>query len=152
MKSRSYLVPLNNLSTDNVSRYIRSLILLRSANNAVAFSLPVMAAVLSFVAYSLSGHPLEAAVIFTSLTLFQLLRLPLLFLRTSLILMIAHSYLNIFQRSLSVPLLMLRMLSHDFMMHSPQNCSPKRFLKLLNLKMQSRLPMRHSLGTLLPNK
>ncbi|TDL28197.1 ABC transporter [Rickenella mellea] len=63
--------------------YVRSLLLLRSANNAVAFSLPVLAAVLSFVAYSLSGHKLEAAVIFTSLTLFQLLRLPLMFLPLS---------------------------------------------------------------------
>lgn len=59
--------------------YIRSLLVLRSANNAVAFTLPVFAAVLSFVAYSLSGHPMDPAVIFSSLTLFQLLRLPLMF-------------------------------------------------------------------------
>lgn len=64
-----------------LSSYVRSLLLIRSANNAVAFSLPVLAAVLSFIAYSLSGHKLEPAVIFTSLTLFQLLRLPLMFLR-----------------------------------------------------------------------
>ncbi|KAL5494990.1 hypothetical protein ACEPAI_452 [Sanghuangporus weigelae] len=59
--------------------YIRSLLILRSANNAVAFTLPVFASVLSFVAYSLSGHSLDPAVIFSSLTLFQLLRLPLMF-------------------------------------------------------------------------
>lgn len=58
--------------------------MIRSANNAVAFSLPVLASVLSFVTYSLSGHELTASVIFTSLTLFQLLRMPLMFLPMSL--------------------------------------------------------------------
>lgn len=62
-------------------RYVRSLLILRSANNAVAFAMPVLAAVLSFVTYSLTGHSLDPAIIFTSLTLFQLLRLPLMFLR-----------------------------------------------------------------------
>ncbi|KAJ8692856.1 hypothetical protein PTI98_010127 [Pleurotus ostreatus] len=60
--------------------YIRSLLLVRSANNAVAMSLPVLASVLSFVTYSLSGHSLDPAIIFASLTLFNLLRLPLMFL------------------------------------------------------------------------
>ncbi|GJE96593.1 ABC transporter [Phanerochaete sordida] len=64
-------------------RYIRSLLMIRSANNAVAISLPVLASVLSFVVYSLSGHTLDAANIFASLTLFQLLRLPLMFLPLS---------------------------------------------------------------------
>ena len=64
-------------------RYIRDLLIIRSANNAVAISLPVLASVLSFVVYALSGHKLDAANIFASLTLFQLLRLPLMFLRAS---------------------------------------------------------------------
>ncbi|CAL1716557.1 unnamed protein product [Somion occarium] len=64
-------------------KYIRSLLMLRSANNAVAVSLPVLASVLSFVAYSLSGHSLDPANIFSSLTLFQLLRLPLMLLPMS---------------------------------------------------------------------
>lgn len=55
--------------------------MIRSANNAVAISLPVLASVLSFVVYSLSGHSLNAADVFASLTLFTLLRLPLMFLR-----------------------------------------------------------------------
>jgi ABC-type multidrug transport system fused ATPase/permease subunit len=67
----------------NEIRYIRSLLLIRAANNAVAMSLPVLASVLSFTTYSLSGHTLEPAVIFTSLTLFQMLRMPLMFLRQS---------------------------------------------------------------------
>ncbi|KAG6832807.1 hypothetical protein H0H92_009426 [Tricholoma furcatifolium] len=63
--------------------YIRSLLLIRSANNAVAMSMPVLASVLAFVTYSLSGHTLEPSLIFTSLTLFNLLRLPLMFLPVS---------------------------------------------------------------------
>lgn len=65
-----------------IHRYIRSLLLIRSANNAVAMSMPVLASVIAFVTYSLTGHTLEPAVVFASLTLFNLLRLPLMFLRT----------------------------------------------------------------------
>ncbi|KAI0342903.1 ABC transporter [Trametopsis cervina] len=64
-------------------QYIRSLLLIRSVNNAVALALPTLASVLSFVVYSLSGHSLDAANVFASLTLFQLLRLPLMFLPLS---------------------------------------------------------------------
>ncbi|PPQ72540.1 hypothetical protein CVT26_004018 [Gymnopilus dilepis] len=63
---------------------IRSLLLLRSANSAVAMSLPTIASVLAFVTYSASGHSLNPSVIFTSLTLFNLLRLPLMFLPVSI--------------------------------------------------------------------
>ncbi|KAJ3555698.1 hypothetical protein NM688_g2432 [Phlebia brevispora] len=63
--------------------YIRSLLMIRAANNAVAITLPVLASVLSFVVYSLSGHSLNAADIFSSLTLFTLLRMPLMFLPLS---------------------------------------------------------------------
>lgn len=61
--------------------YVRSILLVRAANNAVALSMPVLASVLAFVTYSLSGHNLDPAVIFASLTLFNLLRLPLMLLR-----------------------------------------------------------------------
>ncbi|KAJ7671586.1 ABC transporter [Mycena polygramma] len=63
--------------------YIRSLLLLRSGTNAVAMSMPALASVLAFVTYSLTGHTLEPSVIFASLTLFNLLRLPLMFLPVS---------------------------------------------------------------------
>lgn len=63
---------------------IRKILIIRSANNAVAFSLPILAAVLAFVVYSLIGHGLNPAVVFPSLTLFQLLRMPLMFLPLSL--------------------------------------------------------------------
>ncbi|SJX60774.1 probable YOR1-ABC transporter [Sporisorium reilianum f. sp. reilianum] len=63
---------------------IRKILIIRSANNAIAFSLPILAAVLAFVVYSLTGHDLNPAVVFPSLTLFQLLRMPLIFLPLSL--------------------------------------------------------------------
>ncbi|KAG8714199.1 hypothetical protein FRC09_017893 [Ceratobasidium sp. 395] len=55
-----------------------------SFNNAFAFSLPTLATVLSFVIYSASGHPLEPGVIFSSLSLFVLLRTPMTFLPVAL--------------------------------------------------------------------
>ena len=55
--------------------------MIRSANNALAIALPTLAAVLSFVVYSLTGHTLDPANIFASLALFQLLRMPMMFLR-----------------------------------------------------------------------
>ncbi|KAJ7056631.1 ABC transporter [Mycena amicta] len=67
----------------NEMGYIRSLLLLRSSLNAVAMTMPALASVLSFVTYALTGHTLEPAVIFASLTLFNLLRLPLMFLPVS---------------------------------------------------------------------
>ncbi|KDR78881.1 hypothetical protein GALMADRAFT_244520 [Galerina marginata CBS 339.88] len=67
----------------NEMAYIRSLLLIRAANNAVALSMPVLASVLAFITYSATGHTLEPGVIFTSLTLFNLLRLPLMFLPVS---------------------------------------------------------------------
>jgi ABC-type multidrug transport system fused ATPase/permease subunit len=68
--------PLNPLAS-----YLRSRLTLRSFNNAFAFSLPTLATVVSFVIYSASGHPLEPGIIFSSLSLFVLLRTPMTFLR-----------------------------------------------------------------------
>ncbi|KAJ8086007.1 hypothetical protein PM082_004826 [Marasmius tenuissimus] len=68
----------------NEMKYIRTLLLVRSAINAVAMSLPALASVLAFVTYSLSGHDLDPADVFASLTLFNLLRLPLMMLPVSL--------------------------------------------------------------------
>ncbi|KZP02968.1 hypothetical protein FIBSPDRAFT_769650 [Athelia psychrophila] len=64
--------------------YVRSLLLIRSGNNALAQSFPVLASVLSFVTYSLLGHDQDPAIIFASLSLFQLLRMPLMYLPVSL--------------------------------------------------------------------
>ncbi|XP_006459320.1 hypothetical protein AGABI2DRAFT_66472, partial [Agaricus bisporus var. bisporus H97] len=64
--------------------HIRNLLIIRAANNAVAMSMPALASVLAFVVYSASGHPLDPGIIFASLSLFNLLRLPLMFLPMSL--------------------------------------------------------------------
>ncbi|KAI0768063.1 P-loop containing nucleoside triphosphate hydrolase protein [Trametes elegans] len=78
-----YLKRIEELRGKEMS-YIRSLLIIRSANNAVAISLPALASVLAFVVYSATGHTLDAANIFSSLTLFNLLRMPLMFLPLSL--------------------------------------------------------------------
>lgn len=51
---------------------------------AIAFTIPVLAAVIAFITYSLSGHGFDSAIIFSSLSLFNLLRQPLLFLPRAL--------------------------------------------------------------------
>ncbi|KAF9510628.1 hypothetical protein BS47DRAFT_1395829 [Hydnum rufescens UP504] len=65
-------------------QYIRMLLVVRALTNAIAFSLPVLSAVVAFIVYSVMGHSLRPDVIFASLSLFQLLRLPLLLLPLAL--------------------------------------------------------------------
>ncbi|WWC63484.1 uncharacterized protein I303_106087 [Kwoniella dejecticola CBS 10117] len=59
-------------------KYIRSLLVFRSGMMAFAMSLPTLAAILSFITYSATSHQLQAAKIFTVITLFQLMRMPLM--------------------------------------------------------------------------
>lgn len=59
-------------------KYIRLLLIFRSGMTAIAMSLPILAAILSFITYSLTSHSLEAAKIFTVITLFNLMRMPLM--------------------------------------------------------------------------
>ena len=61
-------------------KIVRFLLLMRAGVNAVSMSIPVYASILAFVTYSLTGHGLNPANIFSSLTLFNLLRMPLMFL------------------------------------------------------------------------
>ncbi|GJE88588.1 ABC transporter C family protein [Phanerochaete sordida] len=56
----------------------------RSGNIALAFSIPVLAATLSFVTYTGTAHSFNVAIIFSSFSLFQLLRQPLMFLPRAL--------------------------------------------------------------------
>ena len=58
-------------------RAIQILLTIRNAINAVSMSLPIFATMLSFVTYSLSKHVLDPAPIFSSLALFNSLRMPL---------------------------------------------------------------------------
>lgn len=57
---------------------IQILLAIRNAVNAVGMSVPVFASMLAFITFSLSRHPLDPAPIFSSLTLFNQLRMPLM--------------------------------------------------------------------------
>jgi hypothetical protein len=58
--STKYFSPLFYQFNDYIcGSYVRSLLLLRAGSNAFAMSLPVLASVLSFVTYSLSGTQLS---------------------------------------------------------------------------------------------
>lgn len=61
--------------------YVRALLLYRAGVTSLAVSLPVLASVVAFIVYGIN-HELNAANIFASLSLFQMLRMPLMFLRT----------------------------------------------------------------------
>ncbi|KAJ3510772.1 hypothetical protein NLJ89_g4486 [Agrocybe chaxingu] len=54
------------------------------ANNAVAMRMPILASVIAFVTYFVTGHSLEPDVIFTSLTQFNILRLLLMLLHSAI--------------------------------------------------------------------
>ncbi|KAL0253270.1 ATP-binding cassette transporter yor1 [Diplodia seriata] len=55
---------------------VAKLLTTRNAINAVSVSLPIFAAMLSFIVYSVTGHALSAAPVFSSLALFNALRVP----------------------------------------------------------------------------
>lgn len=62
------------------NREIRAIQVLMSIRNgimAVSLSLPIFASMLSFICYSLTNHNLGAATVFSSLALFNSLRMPL---------------------------------------------------------------------------
>ena len=58
-------------------RAIQILLAIRNGINAVSMSLPIFASMLSFITFSLSHHALDPAPIFSSLALFNSLRMPL---------------------------------------------------------------------------
>ncbi|KAG6381932.1 ABC transporter [Boletus reticuloceps] len=64
--------------------HTRTLLFFRAGLSGFAFSLPTLAAVITFITYSMTGHSLSAANVFSSLTLFQLIRVPLLSLPMAL--------------------------------------------------------------------
>src|SRR5258708_32056746 len=55
-----------------------------SISLAIAFTVPILASTLAFIVYALLGNSMNPAIIFTSLSLFSLLRQPLMFLPRSL--------------------------------------------------------------------
>ncbi|TFK67200.1 multidrug resistance-associated ABC transporter [Pluteus cervinus] len=59
---------------------VRTVSLARAGIIALVTFIPVLATILSFITYALSGHDLNVAVIFTSLQFFNVIRYPLIFL------------------------------------------------------------------------
>ncbi|ETW82987.1 ABC transporter [Heterobasidion irregulare TC 32-1] len=68
----------------NELKGVRKIQFARSANIAFAYSIPVLAASLSFITYTLTNNSFDPAVIFSSFSLFQLLRQPMMFLPRAL--------------------------------------------------------------------
>ncbi|OTB16899.1 hypothetical protein K445DRAFT_10446 [Daldinia sp. EC12] len=72
----AFLERLNAVRTREIHA-IQVLLAIRNAINAVSMSLPIYASMLSFITYSLTDHGLPAAQVFSSLALFNSLRMPL---------------------------------------------------------------------------
>ena len=72
----SFLERLKELRKREI-RMIQVLLSIRNAINALAMAMPVFASMLSFITYSLTDHHLDPARVFSSLALFNSLRLPL---------------------------------------------------------------------------
>ena len=72
----SFLARLKELRKREI-RAIQILLSIRNAINAVAMSMPVFASMLAFITYSLTSHDLAPARVFSSLALFNSLRMPL---------------------------------------------------------------------------
>ncbi|OCL11568.1 hypothetical protein AOQ84DRAFT_229156 [Glonium stellatum] len=75
----SFLARISEIRNREI-RAIQVLLSIRNGILAVGMSMPVFASMLSFITYSLSNHILNPAPIFSSLALFNSLRLPLNFL------------------------------------------------------------------------
>ncbi|KAG0036025.1 hypothetical protein BGZ82_004800 [Podila clonocystis] len=73
----AFLCKLEDLRNKEL-KYVRTLLISRSGIAAVNLTVPVIAATLTFVAYSLAGRPLTPAIVFSSLSLFNIMRMPLM--------------------------------------------------------------------------
>ncbi|SCV70351.1 BQ2448_1745 [Microbotryum intermedium] len=63
---------------------IRKLLTIRAANLAIAMSIPTLASIIVFAVYAATGHSQNPAEIWTSLSLLNLLRMPMMLLPNSL--------------------------------------------------------------------
>ncbi|CCA75566.1 probable ATP-binding cassette transporter protein YOR1 [Serendipita indica DSM 11827] len=59
---------------------VRTTSVLRSTLISLTSFIPILAAILAFITYSLTGHPLDPAIIFSSLQMLNVLRMPLIML------------------------------------------------------------------------
>jgi ATP-binding cassette, subfamily C (CFTR/MRP), member 1 len=57
---------------------VRTSMIMRNATNGMSMSLPLYASILAFITYSATGNALKAGNVFSSLTLFNMLRGPLM--------------------------------------------------------------------------
>ncbi|OZJ01918.1 hypothetical protein BZG36_05007 [Bifiguratus adelaidae] len=73
---KSFIGKLASLRTKELG-LIRRILVIRSGVNGVAMTIPIISSMLSFVTYVLTGHYLQAAIIFSSLTIFNIVRMPL---------------------------------------------------------------------------
>ena len=64
-----FLERIHNFRTKEMS-YVRSLLMIRAANTPLAVSSPTLESVVAFLVYAAAGHQLNAAAIFSSLSLF----------------------------------------------------------------------------------
>lgn len=72
----AFLARLDEIRGREISA-IQVLLAIRNVINAIGMSLPIMASVVAFLTYSLSNHDMDASKIFSSLALFNSLRMPL---------------------------------------------------------------------------
>ncbi|KAJ4474268.1 multidrug resistance-associated ABC transporter [Lentinula aciculospora] len=73
-----YVSQIYNFRKQEVAR-IRTASIARAVLIALVTFIPVLASVLSFITYALSGHDLNVAIIFSSLQFFNIIRAPLVF-------------------------------------------------------------------------
>ena len=71
----SFLERLKSIRRQEI-RLTQKLLATRNAINAASVSLPIFAAMISFIVYSVSGHELTPSRVFSSLSLFNALRVP----------------------------------------------------------------------------
>ncbi|QUC18541.1 uncharacterized protein UV8b_02782 [Ustilaginoidea virens] len=76
---KAFIARLSELRAKEIHS-IQVLLSIRNAINAVSMTLPIFASMLSFIVYSVTSHGLAPAEVFSSLALFNGLRLPLNFL------------------------------------------------------------------------
>nr|POE51663.1 oligomycin resistance atp-dependent permease yor1 [Quercus suber] len=72
----SFLNRLDSIRTREINK-VSFLLSIRNGIMAVSMTTPIFASMLAFITYSLSEHPLDPAPIFSSLALFNALRIPL---------------------------------------------------------------------------
>jgi ATP-binding cassette, subfamily C (CFTR/MRP), member 1 len=75
---QSFIKKVVDLRTKEL-KLVRTSMVLRNATNGFSMCLPLYASILAFITYSATGNSLKAGNVFSSLTLFNMLRGPLMF-------------------------------------------------------------------------